>query len=107
MNYAGSIAAFSAADNSASFKNKRKITGKIDAIIRRKNFEIFVPLKYSSNYWRTLEIPLIDCEKNLILTWSKSCVFYNDTKATTFAITNTKPYLSVVTLSTQDNAKPL
>ena len=107
MNYAGSIAAFSAADNSASFKSKQKITGKIDAIIRRKNFEIFVPLKYSSNYWRTLEIPLIDCEKNLILTWSKSCVFYNDTKATTFAITNTKLYVSVVTLSTQDNVNLL
>ena len=35
-----------------------------------KNVEIMVPLKYLSNFWRTLEIPLSNCEINLILTWS-------------------------------------
>ena len=35
--------------------------------------KIMVPLKYLSNFWRTLELPLIDCEINLILTWSANC----------------------------------
>ena len=52
-------------------------------------------------------MPLINCEINLILTWSDKCVLSNDTKATTFAITDTKLYVPVVTLSTQDNGKLL
>ena len=66
-----------------------------------------VSLKYLSNFWGTFEIPLLNCEVNLILTWSDKCALSNDTKATTFAITDTKLYVSVVTLSTQDNAKLL
>ena len=50
---------------------------------------------------------LINCEINLILTWSDKCVLSNDTKATTFAITDTKLYVPVVILSTQDNKKLL
>ena len=51
---------------------------------------------------------LINCEINLILTWSEKCVLSNDTKTTIFAITDTKLYVPVVrTLSTQDNAKLL
>ena len=42
---------------------------------RDKDVEIMVPSKYLSNFWRTLEIPLINCEVNLILTWSSTCVF--------------------------------
>ena len=64
-----------------------------------------VPLKYLSNFWRTLEMILINCVVNLILTWSDKCVLSNDKKATTFAIADTKLYVPVVTLSTQDNAK--
>ena len=56
---------------------------------------------------RTLERSLINCEINLILTWSDKCVLSNDTKATTFAITDTKLYVPVVILSTQDNKKLL
>ena len=52
-------------------------------------------------------MPLINCEINLILTWSDKCVLSNDTKATIFAIIDTKLYVSVVTLSTQDNPKLL
>ena len=63
-----------------------------------------VPLKYVSNFWRTLEMPLINCEINLILIWSDKCVLSNDTKATTFAITDTKLDVPVVTLSAQVNA---
>ena len=52
-------------------------------------------------------MPLIDCEINLILNWSDRCVLSNDTKATTFTITDTKPYVPFVTLSIQDNSKLL
>ena len=62
-----------------------------------------VPLKYLSNFWSTLEMPLINCEVNLILTWSPTCVTTNSTGAGTFETTNTKLYVPVVTLSTQEN----
>ena len=52
-------------------------------------------------------MPLINCEVNLILTWSRDCVVTNSTGAAKFAITETKLYVPVVTLSTQDNAKLL
>ena len=66
-----------------------------------------VPLKYLSNFWRTTEMPLINCEVNLILTWSSTCVITNSTGAGTFTITDTKLYIPVITLSTQDNSKQL
>ena len=66
-----------------------------------------VPLKYLSNLWRTLEMPLINCEVNLILTWPSTCLIINSTGAGTFEITDTKLYVPVVTLSTQDNVKLL
>ena len=69
-----------------------------------KNVEIVVPLKYLSNFRRTPELPLINCEINLILTSSDKRVLSNDRKVTTFAIRDTKPYVPFVTLSTQDNA---
>ena len=59
-----------------------------------------VALKYLSNFWTTLGMPLNNCEINLILTWSEKCLLSNDTKATTFAITDIKLYVPVVTLST-------
>ena len=64
-----------------------------------------VPLKYLSNFWRTLEMPLINYEVNLILTWSSTCVITNSNGAGVFAITDTKLYVPVVTLSTQENTK--
>ena len=66
-----------------------------------------VPLKYLSNFWRTLEMLLINCEVNLLLTWSKDCVITNSTGKGKFAITETKLYVPVVTLSTKDNEKLL
>ena len=53
---------------SESFKSKIKITGKTPAARNTQDLEIIVPLKYLSNFWRTLEMPLINCEVNLILT---------------------------------------
>ena len=64
-----------------------------------------VPLIYLRNFWRTLEIPLINCEINLILTWSANCVIVS-TDAT-FSINETRIYVSALTLSIQDHAKLL
>ena len=93
--------------DSESFKFKVKITGKTPDNGNTKNVEIIVPVKYLSNFWRTLEMSLINCEVNLILTWSKDCVITNSTGEGKFKITETKLYIPVVTLSTQDNAKLL
>ena len=54
--------------DSESFKSKIKITGKTPDNDNEKDVEIMVPLKYLSNFWRTLEMSLINCEFNLILT---------------------------------------
>ena len=93
--------------DSASFKSKIKITGKTPNDGNTKDVEIIVPLKYLSNFWRTLEMPLINCEVNLILRWSKDFVITNSESEGKFAITETKLYVPVVTLQTQDNAKLL
>ena len=69
-----------------------------------------VPLKYLSNFWRTLEMPLINYEVELILNWStNSVIIYTDINnhVPTSAIAETSLYVSAVTLSTQDNAKLL
>ena len=90
---------------SESFKSKIKITGKTPAAGNTKDVEIIVPLKYLSNFWRTLEMLLINCEVNLILTCSPTCVISSATGETKFRLTEKKLYVAVVTLSTQDNAK--
>ena len=91
--------------DSESFKSKIKITGKTPNNGNEKNVEIMVPLKYLSNFWRTLEMPLINCEVNLILTWSSNCVITNSAGAGKFEITDTKLYVPVVTLSIKENIK--
>ena len=91
---------------SESFKYKMKIAWKT-AADNTKHVEIVVPLKYLSNFWRTLEMPLINCEINLILTLSEDCVISSATGAIKFKITDTKLYVAVVILSTQDDAKLL
>ena len=90
-----------------SFNFKVKFTGQTGND-GTKDVEIMVSLKYLSNFWRTLEMPLINCEVNLILTWSSTCglVATNiQNQNATFAITDTKLYVPVVTLSTQENTK--
>ena len=52
-------------------------------------------LKYVSNFWRTLKMPLINCEINLILTWSRDCAIASAPEATKLKITDTKLYLSL------------
>ena len=92
---------------SESFKSKIKITRKTPAAGNTKNVEIIVPLKYLSNFCRVFEMLLIYCEVNLILTWSPTCVISSATGETKLKITETKLFVPVVTLSTQDNAKLL
>ena len=104
------------ANTTGSFNFKTKITGQTaatnnnDNIAGRVDVEIMVPLKYLSNFWRTLEMPLINCEVELILNWSANCVIIYtnvNNQVPTFTITETNLYVPVVTLSTQDNAKLL
>ena len=69
-----------------------------------------VPLKYLSNFWRTLEILLINCEVELILNRSAKCVIIYtnvNNQVPSFTITETNLYAPVVNLSTQDNVKLL
>ena len=76
-----------------SFNFKVKLTGQTDDDGEIDNAKIMVPLKYLSNFWRTLEMLLINCEVNLILNWSASYVIvYTDAanENATFTITETK-----------------
>ena len=101
------ITEFTEGNLTDSFNFKLKIKGRTGNG-GTKDVEIMVPLKYLGNFWRTLEMPLINCEINLILTWSSACVLIdtvNPNQAATFAITDTKLYVPVVTLSTQENCK--
>ena len=93
--------------DSESFKSKIKIIGKTPNNGNEKDVEIMVPLKYLSNFWRNLEIPLFNCEVNLKLTWSSTCVVTNSAGAGRFAITDTKLFVPVITLSRQGNSKLL
>ena len=101
------ITEFTGGNTTDSFNFKAKITGQTEDD-GTKDVEIIVPLKYLSNFWRTLEMPLINCEANLILTWSSTCILISTNipnQNATFAITDTKLYVPVVTLSTQENTK--
>ena len=106
--------------NSESFKCKTSIVGKTpqdnDSLT---NANIVIPLKNLSNFWRALNIPLINCEVELILTWSKNYVLAHMTvnvcadaaivapSRVTFKIKETKLYVPVVTLSKEIDTKLL
>ena len=90
-------------EQSESFKSK---IDKTPAAGNTKDVEIIVPLKYLINFWRTLEMPLTNCEINLILTWSPTCLISYATGETKFKIIETK-LVPLVTLSTQGNVKLL
>ena len=110
VNNNGDIFDFNGANATDSFNFKAKITGQTDDDGEINNVEIMFPLKYLSNFWRTLEMVLFVCEINLILTWPTNCVIVYTNVANqgaTFEITETNLYVPVATLSTQDNAKLL
>ena len=97
------------ADNSDSFKYKIKLLGNVTVVagnvagVRRLNVKVVVPLKYLSNFFRSLEMPLINCKIKLNLTLKKECVLSTGDGDAVFIINDTKLYVPVVTLSKEDN----
>ena len=93
------------ADNSSSLKYKNSLLGNpvVANNIVRINVKVVVPLKYLSNFFRPLEMPLINCKIKLNLTWKKECVLSTDDGNAVFIINDTKLYIPVVTLSKEDN----
>ena len=67
------------ADNSSSFKYKVSLLGNpvLDGNITKRRVKVVAPLKYLSNFFRSLEMPLINCKIKLNLTWKKECVLSN------------------------------
>ena len=94
-----------AVNNSSSFKYKVNLLGNavLDGAVARRNVKVVVPLKYLSNFFRSLEMPLINCKIKLNLTWKKECVLSTDAGDAIFIINDTKIYVPVVTLSKEDN----
>ena len=88
-------------DDSNSFKCKVSLLGNpvVADNIARRNVKVVVPLKYLSNFSRSLEMPLINCKIKLNLTWKKECVLPTDDGNAVFIINDTKMYVPVVTLS--------
>ena len=108
-----------------SFEYRAKLIGSTPDNGGRLDTEIIVPLKYLSNFWRSLDLPLNNCEIELDLSWSRYCVISEisrtsravpntnavvyqviaQTTSATFQINNAKVYVSVVTLSINYNIK--
>ena len=87
-------------DTSPSFKYKSNLLGN------EVNVKIAVPLKYLSNFFRSLEMPLINCKIHLELNWTRNCVLSiadGNGGDVSFKITETKLYVPIVTLTTKDN----
>ena len=109
--------------NSKSFDYKTEVIGSLDAgEDEKEDVTIAIPLKYLGNFWRSLDIPLINCEITLILSWYKECVLVgrafsgppaaaaNRINSPTSAkpeITDCKLYVPVVTLSAENDNKLL
>ena len=96
------------AENSSSFKYKSNLIGHTvaDGTNRKKeNVKIVAPLKYLSNFWRSLEMPLINCKVEFSLKWYEECILPTSGTAATFKINDTKRYVPVVTLKTENNTK--
>ena len=95
-------------DNSQSFKYKANLSGKTKAAVNNtssfvKDAKIVVPLKYLSNFWRSLEMPLINCKVHLELNWIEYYILSSAGNSAKFAITNAKLHVPIVTLSTKDS----
>ena len=98
------------ANNSNSLKYKIKLLGNVTEVagdaagVRRLNVKVVVSLKYLNNFFRSLEMPLINCKIKLNLTWKKECVLSTGAGEAVFIINDTRLYVPVVTLSKEDNA---
>ena len=95
-------------NNASSFKYKANIIGDTVADVANREKEkvkTTVPLKYLSNFWRSLEMPLINCNIEFSLKWYEECILTSAGNAATFTITDAKLYVPIVTLRTEDNTK--
>ena len=86
-------------NNLSSFKYKSSF------ITKRNGVKIVAPLKCLSNFWRLLEMPLINCKGELSLSWNPNFVLSNLVGDSTFTITDAKHYVPIITLSVENNAK--
>ena len=96
-------------NNSQSFKYKAALLGKTADAVNNTNSsvkeaKIVVPLKYLSNFWRSLEMPLINCKVHLELNWIEDCILSSAGDSAKFEITDAKLHVPIVTLSTKDSA---
>ena len=97
-------------DNSQSFKNEAAFVGKtVNAVHNTntpvKNTKIVFLLKYFSNFWRSLKMPLINYKIHLYLNWIEDCILSSAAGSAKFEMTDAKLHVPIVTLSTKDNVK--
>ena len=85
-------------DNSNSFKYKVSLLGNpvVADNMAKRSVKVAVPLKYLSNFFRSLEMPLINCKIKLNLTWKKECVLSTDADNAVFIINDTKMYVPAI-----------
>ena len=93
-------------NNSPSFKYKASIIGNTENNGIKTEVKIAIPLKYLINFWRSLEMPLVNCKIELSLNWIEKCLLTTANTAI-FKIIDVKLYVPVVTLSAEDNVKLL
>ena len=94
--------------NSELFIYKAALVRKTASVVNDTNSSvkdttIFVPLKSLSSFWRSLEMPLINCKAHLELNWSEDWILSNFGDFAKFKITDAKLHVPIVTLSTKDN----
>ena len=97
-------------DNSQSLKYKAALVGKTKDAVNDTNSSVkstktVVPLKYLSNFWRSLEMPLINCSVHLELNWIEDCILSSAGDSAKFKITDATLHVPIVTLSTKDKSK--
>ena len=95
-------------DNFESFRYKAALVVKTTGAVNNtnstvKNTKIVAPLKYSKNFWRSLEMPLINCKIHLELNCTKDCILSSAGDSVKFKITFAKVHVPIVTLSTKNN----
>ena len=91
-------------DNSKSFKYKAVLVGKTTNAVDNTNSSVKKHKnKYLSNFWRSLEMPLINCKVHLQLNWIEDCILSSDGDSVKFKIADAKLHVPIMTLSTKDN----
>ena len=91
-------------NNGPSFKYKANLIATTENEGTKNGVKIAVPLKYLSNFWRSLEMPLFSCKVELLLKWIENCMLTTATTAN-FKITGAERYIPIVTLSSEGNVK--